>query len=323
MDRFDRIYDLHKLLSAARRPIPRKRIEEALECSRATAKRIIEAMRLYLDAPIKYDRQRGGYYYDRSDDRNYELPGLWFNASELHALLSVQQLLLNIQPGLLEKQLAPLRKRIDSLLKVQHSSQGDLSRRIRILSVAARPVGPQFQPIAGALAQQKRLQIHYHSRSHASDSERQISPQRLTYYRDNWYLDAWCHRREALRTFALDAIVSVKPLNEEAQSVPEDELDSHYASSYGIFAGIADHNAILRFSSDAARWVANECWHPRQQGKWLEDGSYRLSVPYHNPTELIMDVLRHGPDVEVMAPEELRSEVSARLQKAAARYGVK
>lgn len=320
MDRFDRIYDLHKLLSAARHPVSRQRIEEALECSRATAKRIIEAMRLYLDAPIRYDRQRGGYYYDRCDDRNYELPGLWFNASELHALLSVQQLLLNIQPGLLEKQLAPLRKRIDSLLNIQRSSQGDLSRRIRILSVAARPVGPQFQPIAGALAERKRLQIHYHSRGQASDSERQISPQRLTYYRDNWYLDAWCHRRNALRTFALDAIGSVKLLTETARAVPEEELDSHYTSSYGIFAGRADQYAVLQFSAEAARWVASEQWHPQQQGEWLEEGRYRLTVPYRNPTELIMDILRHGPEVEVMAPESLRSQVTGRLNQALAQY---
>jgi len=63
MDRFERIYALHRLLSAASLPVPRRRIEEQLECSRATAKRIIEAMRLFLDAPIEYDKARNGYYY--------------------------------------------------------------------------------------------------------------------------------------------------------------------------------------------------------------------------------------------------------------------
>ncbi len=89
MDRFDRIFDLHRILSAARRPVPRTRIEEELECSRATAKRIIEAMRLYLNAPINYDRAANGYYYDTNDTGMYELPGIWFSASELFALLSL------------------------------------------------------------------------------------------------------------------------------------------------------------------------------------------------------------------------------------------
>ncbi|MDF1529595.1 MAG: HTH domain-containing protein, partial [Sedimenticola sp.] len=105
MDRFDRIFDLHKLLSATRFPVSRQRIEQELECSRATAKRIIDAMRLYLNAPIKYDRELNGYYYDQREEAMYELPGVWFNSSELHALLSVQQLLEHVQPGLLEQQL--------------------------------------------------------------------------------------------------------------------------------------------------------------------------------------------------------------------------
>ncbi|MEJ1296307.1 MAG: HTH domain-containing protein [Candidatus Sedimenticola sp. (ex Thyasira tokunagai)] len=107
MDRFDRIFNLHKLLSASRLPVSRQRIEEELECSRATAKRIVETMRLYLNAPIKYDRERNGYHYDAAEGEMFELPGIWFNASELHALLSVQQLLTQVQPGLLEQQFAP------------------------------------------------------------------------------------------------------------------------------------------------------------------------------------------------------------------------
>ncbi len=314
MNHFDRIYDLHKLLASSRYPVPRSRIEAELECSRATAKRTIESMRAYLGAPIAYDRKLKGYYYDRDDEQNYELPGLWFNASELHALLSVQQLLINIQPGLLNKQLAPLQKRIDSLLDIQQSSTDDLSSRIRILSMAARPVGDHFQPIAGAVAQQRRLHIHYQSQQ--QQSQREISPQRLTYYRDNWYLDAWCHLRNALRTFALDAITTVKVLPDCSKEIAEDELERHYSSAYGIFSGEADQLAVLQFSADAAPRVAREAWHPQQQSTWLDDGSYRLKIPYHNPSELIMDILRHGPDVEVIAPESLRQQLIERLQKA-------
>jgi proteasome accessory factor C len=93
VDRFDRIFELNRILQGARRPVPRRRPQEELECSRATVKRIIEDMRLYLNAPIVYDRECNGYRYDQGEGEMYELPGLWFNASELHALLSVQHLL--------------------------------------------------------------------------------------------------------------------------------------------------------------------------------------------------------------------------------------
>jgi predicted DNA-binding transcriptional regulator YafY len=164
------------------------------------------------------------------------------------------------------------------------------------------------------------MQIRYYNRGRDAESEREISPQRLVYYRDNWYLDAWCHLRDDLRTFALDAVRSVRVLEKKGRQVAKDVLDQHYASAYGIFSGKPDHAAVLRFTPQRARWVALEQWHPDQEGQWLEDGSYQLRVPYHDSRELVMDVLRHGPEVEVVAPPELRNEVLGQLTAAAARY---
>jgi len=74
--------------------------------------------------------------------------------------------------------------------------------------------------------------------------------------------------------------------------------------------------AVLRFDARRALWVAKERWHRDQEGRFLEDGSYELRVPYSNSLELIMDVLKYGPDVRVLAPDELRREVQERLRAA-------
>ncbi|MCU7842374.1 MAG: transcriptional regulator [Candidatus Thiodiazotropha sp. (ex Monitilora ramsayi)] len=320
MDRFDRIFELNRILQSARYPVSRQRLEEALECSRATVKRLIEEMRLYLNAPIVYDRKLNGYHYDRSEGEMYELPGLWFNASELQALLAVQQLLENVQPGLLENHLQPLRRKIDELLSRQPGSGASVMGRIRLLKSAARSAGPHFSQIAGALAARQRLKLVYYSRAHDSLSEREISPQRLTHYRDNWYLDAWCHLRNGLRTFSLDAIREVHSLTDSVKELEESVLDAHYTDAYGIFSGAATHWAVLRFAPSRARWVSMETWHPQQRSHWLDDGRYELSLPYSQPDELIMDLLRFGPDVEVVEPASLRQAVAARLRAAADIY---
>jgi predicted DNA-binding transcriptional regulator YafY len=314
MDRFDRIFELNRILQTARYPVSRQRLEEALECSRATVKRLIEEMRLYLNAPIVYDRKLNGYRYDAAEGEMYQLPGLWFNASELQALLAVQQLLEGVQPGLLDSHLQPLRRKIDALLSRQPGSGEPVTRRIRLLRAASRPAGPYFTLIAGALAARRRLQITYYVRGQDSLSEREISPQRLTHYRDNWYLDAWCHLRRGLRTFALDAIREARALDCAAKYVDEATLDDHYAGAYGIFSGQAQHRAVLRFSRQRARWVAKESWHPQQQSRWLTDGSYELTLPYSQPEELVMDLLRYGPDVEVLEPASLRKLVMQKLR---------
>jgi predicted DNA-binding transcriptional regulator YafY len=220
--------------------------------------------------------------------------------------------------------LKPLQQRIDALMELQRAGSEGLQGRIRMLQMASRhnveQGGHAFQTVAGALAQRKRLRMRYYSRWRQSRDWRDVSPQRLVHYRDNWYLDGWCHLREGLRTFAIDAIEAADALDEPALEVDAAALDSHFASSYGIFAGTPQHEAVLRFSPTRARYVANERWHRDQQGGMLADGRYELRVPYSNPAELIMDILKFGPEVEVVAPADLRDAVAERLRAALRQY---
>lgn len=318
MDRMQRIYKLHHILACRRYPIPRARLEAELECSRASLTRIIAEMRDHFDAPIEFDKEAGGYRYSRAA---FELPGLWFTPSELFALSAAQQLLAEAQPGLLDGQLAPLKARIDKLLGQAHLGDGELARRLRILRMAARqPDTRIFQTVAGATAQRQRLAIEYHGRERDAVSQREVSPQRLVHYRDNWYLDAWCHQREALRSFALDRVRAARALDQPARDLDEAGLDGHYRATYGIFAGPATGHAVLRFSAARARWIADETWHPDQEDRWLADGRFERALPYADPRELILDILKYGPEVEVIAPADLRAEVAHRLQAAAAQY---
>lgn len=321
MDRLQRIYKLHEAVSSRRHPVSRQTLQDELECSRATVNRIIQEMRLYFSAPLEYDRERNGYFYDTKDGEIFELPGVWFNATELYALLTTQQLLEQAQPGLLDNHLKPLKTRIEKILAITQSGKGEIAKRVRILRMAGRnTTSEHFQTVAGAVLQRKRLAIRYHSRSDDTETRREISPQRLTHYRDNWYLDAWCHQRNALRSFAVDRLREAKALEKVAKDISEKELDAHFASSYGIFAGKPKHTAVLRFTSERARWVAEEQWHPQQQGRILDDGRYELHIPYSDPRELVMDVLKHGAEVEVIEPASLRKMISQQLQQAAQQY---
>jgi predicted DNA-binding transcriptional regulator YafY len=94
------------------------------------------------------------------------------------------------------------------------------------------------------------------------------------------------------------------------------ELDG----GYGVFAGRKLKWATLRFSAEAAQWVATEQWHPKQQARSLADGSLQLRLPYADSTELSMDILRHGDQVRVVAPKALVQQVAERLQRAAQQY---
>jgi predicted DNA-binding transcriptional regulator YafY len=179
---------------------------------------------------------------------------------------------------------------------------------------------PHFERVANAVLDRTRLRIVYVSRGSNQRTEREISPQRLVHYRENWYCDAWCHLREDLRSFAVDAIESAEPVDRKAKNVPDRELDEVLAAGYGIFSGRKTQWAKLRFTPERARWVAAEEWHPQQRSRWEADGSYVLEVPFSDPRELAMDCLRHGPHVVVLAPESLREAVRGQLVEAVRRY---
>lgn len=321
MDKVDHIYKLHHLLSRRRTAVSRSDITRELECSIPTVYRTIGTMRDHLRAPIEFDKENDGYRYTRSANSDvYELPGLWFSANELHALLVFDAMLQSLDPGLLGEHLAPFRQRVTQLLEHRRLGLTEASRRVRILPMAARHTGEHFGAVAGATLLRRKLRITYDGRERGKVTARDVSPQRIVRYRDNWYVDAWCHLRKELRSFSIDRIRSAEELNTPADEIDTRKLSEHYVSSYGIFAGKANKTAVLRFSKERARWVADEHWHPQQAGQYLTDGSYELQIPYRDDRELLMDILRHGPEVTVVAPAALRTAICEHLKSALSRY---
>jgi predicted DNA-binding transcriptional regulator YafY len=323
MDRTERFYKIDQLLND-RGSASFDEIQSALEISRATLKRDFQYLRDRLNAPIVYDREANGYRFEARSGKTprFELPGLWFNASEIHALLMMQNLLAEVQPGLLGPQIAPLQTRLKSLLGSRDDAPEEVTRRIRIVHAAKRRSELKyFEPIASSLVKRRRLFIRHWNRGRNEETEREVSPQRLVFYRDNWYLDAWCHLRDEIRSFAVDAIRHATALERKAREVPAKQLDNVLGAGYGIFSGRNVQWAKLRFSAAAARWVAAEQWHPQQRASTDAEGRYLLEIPYSNPTELIMDILRHGSGVEVLGPAQLRRAVREEIARTLENYG--
>ncbi|MDQ6960138.1 MAG: YafY family protein [Mariprofundaceae bacterium] len=316
MDKLERAHRLHKLLTERRTPVSMYEIREMFACSESTAKRTIQNLK-NLGAPI-YCTDGLGYRYDTHIA--FELPGVWFSPEELHALLTIQQLTANLSGGLFGDSIKLIRDKATSLLGSHVPSKEEI-RRVRVLGAGARSKTlPMFPLVAHAVMHRQRIHIRYHSRQRDEWTEREVSPQRLVFYRGNWYLDAWCHKEEDLRSFAVEKIERAHLLDTRCREIPDAELDEKLTTSFGIFSGRPKATAVLRFSEKAARWVADEEWFPDISGSWLDDGRYELRIPYADPTELVMEICRYGADAEVIEPPALRSRVAEALHAAAGQY---
>src|SRR6266508_416931 len=108
VDKCDRIYELHNILRSRRTPISRPDLMERLECSEPTVFRLIRLLKDRLNAPIEWHEEPGGYCYrPDAEGGTWELPGLWFNAKELQALIVFDRLFESLEPGLLGGHLEP------------------------------------------------------------------------------------------------------------------------------------------------------------------------------------------------------------------------
>jgi predicted DNA-binding transcriptional regulator YafY len=320
MDRYERIIALHRELQAARRPKSVATLMDSLGCSRATVYRDLAFLRDGLMAPLIGDGE-AGFHYDRNETERFELPGLWLNSEELHALLAAQQLLARSGGGMLSTALAPLQQRVEKLLDAHSTGKTWPVERVRVIPHRGRRMDEHaFRIVASSVLERRKLAFDYRARSTDEKSRRAVSPQRLTHYRDNWYLDAWDEDKQGLRSFSIDRITGARMLDGAAQDVAEGDLNAHLAGSYGIFSGAPKGWATIVFSAKAARWVADEHWHSQQQGRFLADGRYELKVPYSVPRELLMDVLHYGGDAEIVEPKVLREQMRAMLQLAISNY---
>lgn len=319
MDKFDRFQLLHRQFRQHRKPIPISRLAILLECSEKTVKRAIDNMRDYLDAPIEYFPEAKGWTYAAEDQGRYELPGLWLTSTELQSLALLLQLLDSFGNGLLNRELLVIEQYIAKLLASRGIERSAFDHHIKVLPLSNRYIANQmFAKVCEAVLGKQKIAIHYRNYQR-NISQRTISPQTLVYYRENWYLDAWCHLRNDLRTFSLARIEKLTILDEPASVLPNEELNAHFTEGYGIFSGRAEHAAVLRFNPEVAHEIAMQQWHPDQLGKW-DNGDFLLTLPYSDARELIQDILRYSPHVRVEQPIELHQAVYDRLVQAIQAY---
>ncbi|AMS32029.1 hypothetical protein AEM42_05750 [Betaproteobacteria bacterium UKL13-2] len=319
MERLHRKYTLHQLLRSRRYPISLREIMRELGVSEATVRRLVGTLRA-IGAPIENDKDGRGYYYEQGG--NFELPGVWLTHKELLGIITAHELLGNAEPSLIGDALSPIWNKIEALLEQQQLGSGELTKRVRIIRSHGRGLGNSFNKVIQALVERKRLYFTYRGRGKRDEDVKIVSAQRIAHYRDNWFLDAYCHHAKQMRTYSIDRIRSAEVRNASAHEIDADTLDNTYKPSYGIFSGTPKATAVIAFDDHAQEWALDEKWHSEQTTGVLADGRHYLSVPYSHDAELLQDILKYGPGAEVISPPELRKKIAAKLNAASQIYAI-
>lgn len=314
----DQVQRLHGLFKKHPDGLNMMTLTAELAVSPEVVQQVLNTLTEEYNAPIQYNTATRAYHYAADARNTFQLPGVTLSATELRGMAAVLNLLNDLNQGEGSDDLTRMQQLMNSLITAHGLDIADINRRIRILTNTKRPSNNHiYQQVSEAIFARKKLNIKY-AASNQSLSERAVSPQTLVYYRDQWYLDAWCHKRQQLRTFMLSRINSAYQLNDTAREFSREELEQHFHNNYGIFSGGETQIAELRFMPGAAHLIAQQQWHPDAKGQWRGD-EYHLNLPYNDDRELLRDLLSYAPYVIINDPEELKNAYKKRLQEALSR----
>lgn len=294
------------------------KLSRHFEVSGKTAQRDIEFMRDRLNCPLIYDEVRKGYYYE---DETFSLPLIHLSSAELSALLITRKILQGINGEYISSELSLVIDKITAILK-KHVAEADViddAFSLQLIEYSPVPEGV-FKIVLEGCLKRRSLFFTYTSPLRNEKKTRTVDPYHLFNYMGTWHLIAYCHMRRDIRDFNLFRMSDIHLLDDTFTMRQGFDVRKYFSSAFGLYKGSRTQLVTLRFSPIKARWIRGQIWHKEQKEKALKDGSLELTFPVASYSEVMMEILKHGPEVEVLKPKDLRDLIKQQAKKIARIY---
>lgn len=286
------------------------------KCSRQSVYRAMNTLMAKYKCPLRYDVPKHSYVLD---DQEWEFVApMILSDSELLALTLGAKFAHDFLP-------AALADRIEAAVAKTLAGCGASSQSVRrtesfkFLS-GWRPDenGDIFLTVFEAWSSRRLLYIDYKDEGGA-ESKRVIEPQALAFFDMEWNIKAYCHKRDAVRTFLLSRIAGAVML-EETFEPRREIIDSLTYDSFYDFPKIPD--VKIRLTERGVQYAKRQILHTRQATEPdAEPGWYILTVPEASLERVVPWVLAQGGDAVPLSPGKLVDEVRRRGRELAKAIG--
>jgi predicted DNA-binding transcriptional regulator YafY len=296
-------------------------LAEQFEISTKTAQRDVDFMRDRLKCPMEYDSSQKGYYYP---DDTYSLPMVYLSSEELSALLIARKMLKDISNGCIGGEISAIVNKITNVLSRHMNDGKDVDDNFSFQLIEYSPIPEEIlKVVLDACLKRRRLHFSYASPARGETSQRTVDPYHLLNYMGTWHLVGYCHMRGMIRDFVLGRMTGPEVLDEDFEKPSDFDIKHYFHSSFGIYKGNSKTEVTLRFSPEKAKWIKDQVWHGSQKAKFNKNGSLELSFPVADFSEIKMEILKHGDQVEVIKPKALRDLVKTEAQNISKIYPVR
>lgn len=278
----------------------------------------LAAMKQLYNAPIVYDKARGGYAYTDPDFSIAEFP---LTVEEREALDISTALLQQIRGTKIFQQFENAINKVIEGYRISKIAGIEQRQFLQVEEPVRSPNNPFLEQLLQSVIHQQPLAITYQGYGREAKLH-QFSAHLLKEYRNCWYVVGYSDRGKNLLVFALDRIKDIAV--SEAKYIKVEGFDpaDFFKYSFGI-TQIHDAEAervVLRFTTYQAPFVLNQPLHHSQQVLKQTDEFVELAYHVYLTTELIMTILSYGKQVKVLSPKKLANTIQATAQEMAALY---
>jgi len=309
----ERMLRIHQALQSGKFPNASTLARE-IEVATKTIHRDIEFMRDRLGLPVEFEPGKNGYHYTEEVSA---FPNIQITEGELFALIVAEKALQQYRGTSFEKPiLSAIRKMEQSLPDTISLNLADIEQTISFRTRAEPILNLEiFDTLARAAAHRKQIELAYRKPGQPQPEKRLVDPYHLANINGEWYLFAYDHARQDLRTFVPARIQSVKPTGKTFERTQKFSLEKRLRDSFGVHAGEGEFDVVIRFNARAADYIREKKWHPSQTLRELKGGGAELKMKLSSLAEVQRWVLSWGGDAKVLKPRELVESVRAAAQK--------
>lgn len=308
-----RMLHIHAAIQGGKYPTAASLARELEVCGRSVG-RDIEFMRDRLELPIEYDAARHGYFYSQEVAA---FPSLTISEGELLALVVAEKAMQQYRGTSFEKPLMnALRKLSESLPDTISLNLSQWNESISFRTRAEAVLDLElFDDLAQATARKEQLRLLYRKPGQQAGEERVVDPYHLGNVNGEWFLFAFDHLRNALRTFVPARILKLERTGGKFTQRPGFSIEKELRNSFGVHSGKGEHHVKIRFNASVADYILEKKWHTSQKIRALPNGGVDLEMTLSSLVEVERWVLGWGGNAQVMGPAELAANVRSSAQK--------
>ena len=302
-----RMLQIHQALQSGRYPNATT-LADQLEVCTKSIHRDLEFMRDRLELPIQYDGKRFGFFYSEPVKA---FPTMQITEGELFALVVAERALQQYRGTSFEKPLlSALQKMEQSLPDTISLSLTDVEQTISFRT-STEPILDLdiFDTLAKATTARRQLELTYRKPGQRLAEQRIIDPYHLANINGEWFLFAFDHRRNDLRTFVPARIKAVRLTGKTFEPRKRFSLDERLRGSFGVQSGQGEFDVVIRFHERVADYIREKKWHESQQLRELKGAGVELRLKLSSFAEIGRWILSWGGDAVVVRPAELAQSV--------------